>query len=103
MKRSLIIAFALALLGCSGGVDWSQDGVSQPQTAHALADCQSDASQATRRDTDINNDIMASRGQDWQRSDMMGMKMDIFAAENSNETTDIVNRCMISKGFVPGS
>jgi len=102
MKRSLILTLALTLLGCAGGPEWSQDGVSQSATAQALADCQSEATQATRRDTNIMTDIMATRGGDWQRSGMMGNKMDIFAAENNSETADIVNRCMISKGFVPG-
>ncbi len=103
MKRSLLLAAALALLGCAGGLQWSQEGVSQSATARALADCESEANQATRRDNQIMTDILATRGEDWHRSDLMDTKMGVFAAENKTQTSDIANRCMISKGFVPSN
>ena len=46
---------------------------------------------------------MATRGQDWRNTDVLSMQQAQFAAENHNRTSDIVNRCMIGKGFVPGS
>jgi hypothetical protein len=33
----------------------------------------------------------------------MSTQTSLFAAENHNRTSDIVNRCMIGKGFAPSS
>ena len=76
--------------------------MSQQQTAAALSDCQSQARDATQRDTNIMNDILATRGNDWNHSGVMSTQMSEFAAESRNRTGGIVHRCMISKGFVPG-
>lgn len=103
MKRSLVLGCALVLLGCAGGPEWSKDGVTQQATAQALSDCKSIAREATQRDTNIMTDIMASRGGDWQRTGVMDTHVDTFNAEDRNRSGDIVNRCMIGKGFVPGS
>lgn len=103
MKRNLVLICALALLGCVGRPEWSKEGVSQQAVAEALADCQNIAREATQRDVNIETDIMATRGSDWQRTGVMAEHVDAFSAENSSRTSDIVNRCMIGKGFVPGS
>jgi hypothetical protein len=96
------LALAVFLVGCAGGSGWSRSGMSQQQTAAAIADCQSQARDATRRDTNIMNDILATRGNDWNNTGVLSTQMSEFTAENQNRTGDIVSRCMISKGFVPG-
>ena len=102
MKRVLILACAVVLVGCASGAEWSKEGVSQQETARAVADCQSLAREATQRDTNIMTDIMATRGNDWQRTGVLGTKEQVFGAEDRTRTDDIVTRCMISKGFAPG-
>ncbi len=102
MKRTISLALALFLVGCAGNPGWSRPGVSSQQTAEALADCQGQARDATQRDTNIMNDILATRSKDWNNSGVMSTQMSEFTAENQNRTGDIVNRCMIAKGFVPG-
>ncbi len=104
MNRRWIAGFGLAfcLYGC-GGNSWVKDGVSPPLAAQELADCKSLAQTAHQRDADIDTDIMASRGRDWQQSGV------IQAHRNTDETVagdrdeDFVERCMVSKGFAPGS
>ena len=103
MKRSLALGCALALLGCAGGPEWSKEGVSQQATAEALAECKSIAREATQRDTNIMTDIMATRSSDWQRSGVLATHVQTFSIEDSNRSGDIVERCMIGKGFVPGN
>jgi len=102
MKRSLTLACALALLGCANQPEWSKDGVAPDMVAKELADCQSIAREATARDTNIMTDIMATRGHDWQNTGVMDRHIQTFQVEDRDRTGDIVNRCMISKGFVPG-
>lgn len=102
MKRILSLAFALALVGCASQPQWTKAGVSPQDVADALAACQSEARQATQRDTDIMNDILATRGADWQRTGVLETQQQMFKAETEGRTADIVKRCMIENGFVPG-
>jgi hypothetical protein len=97
------LVLAVLLVGCAGPGDWKRQGSTSQQTAAELADCQSQAREATERDTNIMSDIMATRGTDWRQTGVMSTQMSEFAAENHNRTSDIVNRCMIGKGFAPGS
>jgi hypothetical protein len=103
MKQIISLALAVLLLGCTDNHDWSRQGSSSQQTAAELADCESQARDATTRDTDIMDDIMATRGNDWRQTGVLSTQTSEFAAENQHRTGDIVNRCMIGKGFVPGS
>jgi hypothetical protein len=102
VKQFIIVALAVVLTGCAGGGDWSRSGTSPQQTATEFSDCQSQARVATQRDTNIMNDIMATRGNDWRQTQVMSTQTSVFAAENHDRTSDIINRCMIGKGFVPG-
>ncbi len=102
MKHIFALACLLALIGCAGRSEWSKEGTSPQLTGQALADCQSIAREATQRDTNIMTDIMASRGSDWQRTGVMGTHVEAFSLEDRGRTDEIVNRCMIGKGFVPG-
>lgn len=103
MKQSVIVALAVVLTACAGAGDWTRSGTSSQQTAAELSECQSQARAATERDTNIMTDIMATRGNDWRQTGVMSTQMSEFAAENHNRTSDIINRCMIGKGFVPSS
>jgi len=103
MTRFLVLlCAAVAVLGCAGRPEWSKDGTSQQATARELAECQSVAREATQRDTNIMTDIIATRGAEWQRTGVLDAHVQTFGAEDTNRTGDIVNRCMIGKGFVPG-
>ena len=96
------LGLALLLVGCAGTGDWTRQGSSSQQTAAEFSDCQSQARKATERDTNIMTDILATRGNDWNRTGVMSTQMSEFAAENHNQTAGIVSRCMLGKGFVPG-
>ena len=102
MTRISTLLCVLVVLGCAGRPEWTKDGLSQQATARELADCQSVAREATQRDTNIMTDIMATRGGDWQRTGVLDTHVQAFSLEDSNRSGDIVNRCMIGKGFVPG-
>ena len=100
MRRIGGLALALALAGCGGG-SWTKAGVSPEAAAQDFSECRHVAELANRRDSDIDQDILASRGQDWERFSVIQLKRDEFADSNFQRTGDIVERCMIAKGYRP--
>ena len=99
----LALASALALVACASEPQWVKDGVSGKQAAADYSDCQSQAQNSTQRDSNIEADIMASRGHDWQQSGTLGAHEAAFAAESQKQSDQIVRECMIGKGYAPHS
>jgi hypothetical protein len=94
------VALALVLTGC--GSTWNKAGVSREKAAQDYSECRHMAELANRRDSNIDTDILASRGQDWQRLGFLKAKRDSYADANQARTGDIVDRCMLSKGYTLG-
>jgi len=103
MKSMTVLALMLALTGCAGESQWSKDGTSPEMAARDLSDCEEVAQEATRRDTNINADILASRGHDWQTTGSLATHKANYAAIDRDQSGDIVTRCMIGKGYAPGA
>ncbi len=93
---------AVCLVGCAGTPQWTKEGVSPQVAASDYADCRSQAQQETRRDANIDADIMASRGRDWQQSGTLSTHQTMFGNEDYRQHEDIVKTCMIAKGYAPG-
>jgi hypothetical protein len=89
----------LALAACSGAGGWSKAGVTPEKAAQELAECRHAAELAHRRDRDIDTDILAARGQDWHRLDVLTIKRDSLADSNAQRSGDFVERCMNGKGY----
>jgi hypothetical protein len=94
------VALALALTAC--GSSWNKAGVSREKAAQDYSECRHMAEIANRRDSNIDTDILASRGQDWQRLGILNAKRADYADANEARTGDIVDRCMLSKGYTLG-
>ncbi|HYL34219.1 MAG TPA: hypothetical protein VEU53_13855 [Stellaceae bacterium] len=101
MKRFAGLVVALALLGCVGPT-WTKDGVTPQLVAKDLSDCNSLASVATQRDSNINQDILAARSKDWQDTGALFTVQQTYAAQNQAQSSDIISRCMMAKGYAPG-
>lgn len=100
MRRIGGLALALMLAACAA--TWSKPGVSPEHAAQDLSECRHAAEVANRRDSDIDTDILASRGQDWERFGVISTKRAVFADSNRQRAGDMVDRCMIAKGYAPG-
>jgi hypothetical protein len=68
-----------------------------------LSECREEGRAATAVDTNIDNDIMATRSQDWQRTGTLGAKRNAFALQDQQHASDIIARCMAAKGYEPAS
>ena len=100
MLRTRSLALLLALAACGG--QWTRPDTSREKAAQDLSECRHVAEVANRRDSDIDTDILASRGQDWERASIISTKRAEFADSNRARSGDIVTRCMIAKGYTQG-
>jgi hypothetical protein len=96
-----VFALLLPLAGCLGPA-WQKDGADEGRLKQDLAECRSLARSATQRDADIDTDIMASRGHDWERTGVLTTKRDEMRTVTGGRAEDIVGRCMTAKGYSPG-
>ncbi|HXQ51330.1 MAG TPA: hypothetical protein VN802_09580 [Stellaceae bacterium] len=98
---AITLAITLALGACAGGQRWSKAGVTADTAASDVADCRSLAYQATRRDSQIDSDILASRGHDWSNSGTLGVHQAVNSASTSERADEMVQSCMQAKGYAP--
>jgi len=95
------LALLLALTAC--GPTWTRSDTSREAAAQDLSECRHLGQVANQRDADIDTDIIASRGQDWQRLDNLSARRADYNESNALRTNDIVDQCMIAKGYAPGN
>jgi hypothetical protein len=93
------VAAMLFVAACEGSGGWSKPGVSPDAAEDDFSACQRQARNVTARDAAIDADILASRGQDWQRTGTLSMRRDDMADSNRARARQIVARCMAAKGY----
>jgi hypothetical protein len=102
MRSIFALALLLSLAACSGSGGWQKEGVSPEAAAADYAECRHSAQIADRRDSDIDADILATRGQDWQRIGVLQMRRNDYADSNAARQGDNISRCMKEKGYTGG-
>lgn len=102
MRRTSGLALALCLVACAGTPQWTKQGITAQAAGADFADCRTQAQAITRRDDDIQADIMASRGHDWMQTNTLSTRQALYASENRRPAEDYVKSCMIAKGYAPG-
>ncbi|MBV9523252.1 MAG: hypothetical protein JO010_10690 [Alphaproteobacteria bacterium] len=91
----------LLLAACAdGSANWTKSGASAEAISRDLAACRTEARDATRRDAQIDTDILATRGNDWQRTGTLALHQDSMTAERRADGQGIVERCMAAKGYL---
>jgi hypothetical protein len=95
----------MVLLGgisaCSGRPEWVKPGASADTVQGDLGECRALADSAVARDAAIDNDILVTRGGDWQRTGTLGAKKSTFAMQDRGRARDIIETCMAAKGYSP--
>jgi hypothetical protein len=102
--RSICAAalLALPLAACSATGRWQKAGVTPAMAAADYAECRHAAEIAFRRDSDIDTDILASRGADWEKIGVLQTREGEYAASDNARQKDTVSRCMLDKGYSTG-
>ncbi len=91
----------LALAACSSTPQWVKPGASKETVSDDFEDCRALATSATRQDAAIDQDILASRGTDWERTSTLQAKKSTFAMQDQGHVRDIIASCMSAKGYTP--
>src|SRR3954452_1391055 len=97
MRAAGALAGAVLLGGCgSGAAGWTKPGAGESATAQAYPSCRSLAEERVGPEIGINQDILATRGTDWQRSQVGNLQ-----ARTMTETTRdrAAASCMAAYGF----
>ncbi len=98
------IAWALAaaalLGGCGSGADeWTKPGADEAAVAQAYRSCRSLADERVGPEIGINQDILATRGADWQRAQIQTLQTRTMAESTRDRAEAIVASCMNTNGF----
>jgi hypothetical protein len=92
-------ALTLLLTGCAPGGNWARPGADTNDTAIALQQCRAAADRAVGPEEGIDQDILATRQTDWQRTQIGGLAAGQLGEETRARADEIVAGCMLAKGF----
>ena len=94
------VLVAVLLAGCGGGgADWAKPGTDTAEVERAYQDCRAAAATAVRTDADIDQDILATRQQDWRRAGTGRLQGRTMQEHTRHRAAAIVASCMRAKGF----
>jgi hypothetical protein len=88
-----------ALVGCGGYGDWAKPGADEATVASEYQDCRATAGSAVKTDADIDQDILATRGDDWRRAGVGQAQTRTMREHTRDRSAAIVEACMRAKGF----
>ncbi|MGE5269750.1 MAG: hypothetical protein ACM3JG_08780 [Thiohalocapsa sp.] len=93
---------AVALAGCAAAGGWTRPGADAAATAAAYDDCRAGAMEFVSPEAGIDQDILASRSSDIQRSSIMRREAHNVQEDTRGRANAIIAACMQSKGFAKG-
>ena len=100
--RLCIPGIMLLLAGCAaGGSDWAKPGADDAAAVAAYGDCRGLSDTVVSTDRAIDQDIMASRQNDWQRASVVRQQTQIMHEHTRDRAAAILDSCMTGKGFSP--
>ena len=101
MTRIASALAAVALLGgCASGADeWTKPGADETAVAQAYRSCRQLAEERVGPEIGINQDILATRGADWQRAQLRDVQTRTMAESTRDRAAAIVASCMNASGF----
>ena len=94
------LAVAALLGGCaSGAAEWTKPGADEAAVAQTYRSCRQLAEARVGPEIGINQDILATRGTDWQRSQVGNLATRTMTEMTRDRAAAIVASCMNAYGF----
>jgi hypothetical protein len=97
--RGAVLCAMAALAGCSGRADWARPGADAAAAAAEYQDCLGLAGTAVKTEADIDQDILATRGDDWRRGGVGQLQTRTMREHTRDRSAAIIDSCMRAKGF----
>ncbi|MGE3279633.1 MAG: hypothetical protein AB7H90_03765 [Alphaproteobacteria bacterium] len=95
-----MLAAATLLGGCASGAgDWTKPGADEAAVAQAYRTCRQLAEARIGPEIGINQDILATRGADWQRAQLRDVQTRTMTEKTRDRGAAIVASCMEAGGF----
>lgn len=85
--------------GGPAGGPWTKPGVGPAEAAHVYAYCRARAEAAFKSERDVDQDILATRGSDWQRAGTLSSERSQMGAEAAGRLAAVIAGCMRAHGF----
>ena len=99
-RIACMIAAAALLGGCaSGAAEWTKPGADEAAVAQAYRSCRELAEARVGPEIGINQDILATRGTDWRRSQIGNLETRTMTEMTHDRAAAIVASCMAAHGF----
>ena len=100
VARVVVLGAMAALIGCGGRADWARAGADEATVAGEYQDCRAMADNAVKTESDIDQDILATRGDDWRRAGVGRLQTRTMREHTRDRGAAIIDACMRAKGFV---
>src|SRR5260370_13832201 len=91
----------LPLVGCAGAGDWAKPGMDQAAAGREYQDCRELADTAVKTEADIDQDILATRQNDWQRAGVVRTQTRLMPEQTGDLAAAIVDSLLRAKGYSP--
>jgi hypothetical protein len=89
----------MLLAGCAVSGGWSKTGADATAAARDYQECRDLAESAVKTDADIDQDIRATRGSDYQRSAGLRAEAQTMQEHTRGRAASIIAACMRAKSF----
>jgi hypothetical protein len=104
MRHVLMGVLIVCLASCATGFTrWTKPGASAEVTERALGQCENAALATMRTERNVDADILASRGDDWQRSGTLITERTMMRTQDRAMASKLVEDCLADKGYLPAS
>jgi hypothetical protein len=99
VSRACFLVLALALGACGAAGPWVKPGADAKATDLAYRQCRALAATSTDTAAAIDKDILATRGNDWQRAGVMRVETREMHEQARAHGDAVIASCMRAKGF----
>ena len=101
-RGGIILGVLLLQSACSSGASyWTKPSMDPERRADDYATCRDETKQATQKDYAIDQDITASRGNDWRNQGIYNQQTSNLTSGTADKSSTILSDCMASMGYEP--
>jgi hypothetical protein len=100
VRRVVFLCAIATLTGCGGSAQWAKAGADEATVSREYQDCLDMAGTAVKTEADIDQDILATRGDDWRRASIGRLQARTMREHTRDRGVNVVDACMRGKGFI---